>query len=80
MLAERRLKIARQEEAQVARSTSAASNNGKISALKASIDVVDSAAEILSNNLLAPPSTGYYNNSRTATDGIVTTVSGVILT
>lgn len=75
LLAERRLKISRQEEAQTTRSNSTPSKNGKMSSQKQSSDVVDSAAEILPNNLLAPPSAGYYNNSRTGVDGTVTTVS-----
>lgn len=73
MLAERRLKITRQETAQADRLTATTPNNGKISMKKLVGDVVDGAAEILSSNLLAPPPTGYYNNSRTGADGVVTT-------
>ncbi|XP_055306325.1 uncharacterized protein LOC129570658 [Sitodiplosis mosellana] len=71
LLAERRLKITRQETAQAEGST--APNNGKASPKKPSGDVVDAAIDILSSNLLAPPSTGYYNSSRTGVDGVVTT-------
>lgn len=68
LLAERRLKIARQEQSH---SVSGA-NSGKNSPKKSSGDVVDGSTEISACNLLAPP-TNYYNSSRT--DGITTTVS-----
>lgn len=74
-MAERRLKITRQETAQAEGTNSSASNNGKSSPKKPSGDVIDGAIDILSSNLLAPPSTGFYNNSRTGADGVVTTVS-----
>ena len=50
-------------------------NSGKSSPKKPSGDVVDAAIDIASSNLLAPPSTAYFNNSRTGVDGVVTTVS-----
>lgn len=75
LLAERRLKIARQENAQTDRSNTSTPKNGKTSPKKGLSDVVDGVIEILSNNLLAPPSTGYHNNTRTGPDGAVTTVS-----
>lgn len=75
LLAERRLKIARQETAQAEAANSTMSSNGKASPKKLPGDVVDGAIDILSSNLLAPPSTGYYISSRTGADGVVTTVS-----
>lgn len=68
LLAERRLKIARQEQSQ---SVSAASS-GKNSPKKPGGDVVDGVSEIAACNLLAPPA-NYYNSSRI--DGLTTTVS-----
>lgn len=74
MLAERRLKIARQDQ-EPNQSNALGPSNGKISQKKVSGDVVDAVSEISSNNLLAPPPTGYYNNSRAGADGTTTTVS-----
>lgn len=74
LLAERRLKIARQEEMQSERSN-VAPKNGRISPKKPSRDVVDCASELLSSNLLAPPPIGY--NSRTGADGTASTVSKI---
>lgn len=79
LLAERRLKIARQETAQAEGSNSMSSNNGKSSPKKPLGDVVDAAIDILSSNLLAPPSSGYYNNSRAGADGVATNVSKIQL-
>lgn len=71
LLAERRLKIARQEQTQ----SVSATNNGKNSPKKlggSGGDVIDGVSEIAACNLLAPPS-NYYNSSRI--DGLTTTVS-----
>lgn len=89
LLAERRLKITRQEEKTQANQSNAVAtgsavavtpNNGKFSLKKpspsssSSSDMVDGSLEILSSNLLAPPPTGFYKSSRTGTDGKATTV------
>lgn len=70
LLAERRLKIARQEQTP----SLTASSSGKSSPKKGSGDVIDGPSEIAACNLLAPPAT-YYNSSRTGIDGLTTSVS-----
>lgn len=72
MLAERRLRIARQEQTQSVSGASSAKNSPK----KASGDVLDGPSEIAACNLLAPPAT-YYNSSRTGIDGLTTSVSKI---
>lgn len=75
LLAERRLKISRQEQAPVQRSLSPLAKQN--TAIKISTDVVDGPNVLQNNNnLLAPPSTGFYNNSRLSpVDTNTTTVS-----
>lgn len=74
LLAERRLKVSRQEKSQSDGTNKTTTNNGRASPKKTLVDVVDGPLDISSNNLLAPPPTGFYSNSKTAPDG-VTTVS-----
>lgn len=80
LLAERRLKVSRQEQAPLQRSLSPLSKQN--AAIKITTDTVDGPNEIRNNNnLLAPPSAGFYNNSRLApVDTNTTTVSSIGLT
>lgn len=77
MLAERRLKISRQELAPLKRPVSNVSNNNNRLVLKKpSSDVIDGSTAINSSHFLALPPPVCFNNSKTGNaDGAVTTVS-----
>lgn len=77
LLAERRLKITRQEQAPLKRPVSTVSNkNNRLVLKKPSSDVIDGSTEINSSNFLALPPPASHNKSKTGNaDGAVTTVS-----
>lgn len=72
-MAERRLKVARIEQAQLQRSLAPLANNENTS-IKITTDMVDGANDARTNNLLLPPSNVFYNNSRLAPTDTTTTV------
>lgn len=74
LLAERRLKIARQEQAQLQRLNIPVTNFSQASPGTSSHDLLDGSIEI-SSNFLAPPQSGYGGSRLSPSDGSTATVS-----